>query len=92
VKKRKKKMIGAAAQNATGRPVNPWLSLAQGIVYQAILDWKRLDDGATVRNTNYTTLRNFFRSAWCESLLLFTDISPELILEKLEKETKGEQA
>ena len=68
--------------------VNPWLSLAQGVVYQAIIDWRALDDGRTVERTNYTVLRNFFKSAWCENLLLFTDITPQSIIESLEKHSK----
>lgn len=68
--------------------VNPWLSLAQGVVYQAIMDWRRLDEGMQVPLTTYDGLRAFFSSSWCEQLLLFTSIHPSRILAKLEKHTE----
>lgn len=71
-----------------GREVNPWLALAQGIVYRAILDWKLLDTDQVVPSTNYASLRSFFESPWCENLLLFTDIDPEMIIISLEKHTQ----
>ena len=70
------------------KEVNPWLALAQGIVYQAILDWRILDSDRELSKISYTTLRSFFRSPWCESLLLFTDIDPEVIVARLEAQTK----
>lgn len=71
------------------RRVNPWLSLAQGIVLQAIFDWRMLEAGAKdVRAgaMNYSSLRSFFRSQWAEHLLLCTDLSPLYILEILDRE------
>jgi hypothetical protein len=67
--------------------VNPYLTLAQAIVYQAILDWQRLDAGLSVPYENYITLRKFFNSAWCATLLSFTDIEPRQILEALKNKT-----
>ena len=72
--------------------VNPWLSMAQGVVYQAIMDWRRLDAGINVPNTSYDSLRKFFRSGWCEQLLLFTSIHPSRILAKLEQHTREKEA
>lgn len=68
--------------------VNPWLSLAQAIVYQAILDWWALDEGRAPSQTNYNVLRNFFMSPWCDTLLLFTSIEPRHIVERLEKHSR----
>lgn len=74
--------------NHVGPKVNPWLSLAQGIIYQAILDWRTLDAGRVVPGVNYISLRNFLRSPWCDTLLLFTDIEPEVIVESLERHSR----
>ena len=74
------------------RRINPWLSLAQGIVLQAIFDWRMLEAGAKdVRAgaMNYSSLRSFFRSQWAEHLLLCTDLSPLYILEILDNELLG---
>lgn len=46
--------------------------LANEIVLQAIHDWKSLDAGHVEKgDKNYTELRNFFKSAWCDWLLHF---------------------
>lgn len=66
---------------------NPWSSLAQAIVYQAVLDWKAIDDGRPIAGVNYAALRNFFLSPWCETLLLFTGLDPRMIVERLEADT-----
>lgn len=65
--------------------VDPFLSLAQAIVYQAVLDWRAMDRGARIDRENYRTLRNFFLSPWCDTLLLYTDIDPIRIVKELEK-------
>lgn len=70
--------------------VNPWLSLAQGIVYQAIVDWKSLDACRPIPGVSYVTIRKFLLSPWCETLLLFTDIAPEAIIEALERHSREE--
>lgn len=70
--------------------VNPWLSLAQGIVYQAIVDWKFLDAGRPIPGVNYVKLRKFLTSPWCETLLLFTGIAPEAVIDSLERHTREE--
>ncbi len=88
-KRRKKRHANIAPTNEKReRRVDPWLSLAQGIVLQAIFDWITLETGGEIKESRVTlnSLRLFFRTAWCETLLLFTDINPDLILEILEKE------
>lgn len=69
---------------ASGK-VNPYLSLAQGIVYQAVLDWKALSRGRYLPSVSKKALRQFFNSAWCEQLLIYTDIEPKDIIRELEK-------
>lgn len=79
----------APARVSEERRINPWLSLAQGIVLQAIFDWRMLEARARPARevvVNYSALRSFFRSQWAEDLLICTDLSPLCILEILEKE------
>lgn len=68
--------------------LDPWMSLAQAVVYQAVLDWKTLDAGRDVHDTNYISLRQFFKSQWCELLLTFSGLNPDTILSRLEAHTK----
>lgn len=77
------------ARRREERRVNPWLSLAQGVVLQAIADWRTLESGARVSGSPKTTvdsLRAFFRSQWADDLLLCTDISASYVLDILERE------
>lgn len=66
--------------------VNPWLSLAQGVVYQAVLDWRAMNRGKEFATESYSSLRRFFLSPWCDSLLVFTDINPIELVDILEAE------
>lgn len=68
--------------------VNPYLALAQEIVYQAVVDWYTLDAGRYLYQVSYESLCDFFNSPWCENLLLFTGINPEAIVRELKKHTR----
>ena len=59
-------------------PIDPWRSLAYAIVVQAAKDFKRYKSLETVR---------FFQSGWCQ--LLLGDISPEWLVETLDKRDLG---
>ena len=69
---------------ASGK-VNPYLSLAQAIVYQAVLDWKAMSEGKVISKETKHSLLKFFNSPWCEQLLIYTDIEPKDIIRELQK-------
>lgn len=61
--------------------------LACEIVVKAVDDWKSLATGrmSETATHNFTELRNFFKSDWCDILLSHTDFAGEYILNKLEQ-------
>lgn len=77
------------AQVREERRINPWLSLAQGVILQAIFDWRALEADVKIvggAKTTFDGLRAFFRSQWADHLLLGTDISAVYVLDILENE------
>lgn len=66
--------------------------LATMIVVQAINDWRSIInqrdflDRTPSRRKNLCELRQFFNSEWCEFLMMFMEITPKQILNKLEME------
>lgn len=87
-RQRKRHSNIAPTQEKRERRVNPWLSLAQGIVLQAIFDWRVLEAGGSIkdRSVTFEALRIFFRSPWCDTLLMFTGADPDYIRNLLERE------
>lgn len=71
---------------------DPHMHLAAEIVAGAVTDWRELvkrkawEDERPNRFCNFTELRLFFKSEWCEFLLQHFSIEPEGILEMLEAE------
>ena len=65
-------------------------NLAAAIVAQAVVDWRKLIAGKKpTKECNYIELRNFFRSEYCELLLLpFPSITGKQILKLLQEELK----
>ena len=66
--------------------------LATMIIVQAITDWRELVAKKDWKNekqdkkNNLNELRQFFKSEWCEFLMMFMEITPNQILRQLEKE------
>ena len=66
--------------------------LAAQIVAMAIEDWRGLIkekawlDKWQHKLKNFTEIRQFFGSKWCELLMSFMEITPAEILQKLEQE------
>ena len=66
--------------------------LAAMIIVQAITDWRELVAKKDWKNEkqnkdkNLNELRQFFKSEWCEFLMMFMEITPNQILRQLEKE------
>ena len=66
--------------------------LAAMIIVQAITDWRELvakkdwKNEKQKRNKNLHELRQFFKSDWCEFLMMSMEITPKEILKKLESE------
>jgi hypothetical protein len=61
--------------------------LAAEIVIHAVQDWRELVKGKRAGyGKNFTELRQFFQSAWCETLMQNFDIEPAELLAALEKE------
>lgn len=78
--------------NTTG--IDPWSALAQGIVLQAIYDWRDLVERGKISNAGNVTfneLRRFLAGVWCGILLSETDIEPEFVLSMLEDERRGKR-
>ena len=71
---------------------DPYRRLAASIVLQAVDDWWQLVeahvwlDNYFLPQKNFEELRAFFKSEWCEFLLIHTDVKPGDILQQLEKE------
>ena len=87
-KNKNRRHIAEHRPNPESQTINPWLSLAQNIVYQAILDWRRIDAGIKVPCENHASLLRFFNSKWCDTLLLYSGVSPERIIETLKAESE----
>lgn len=84
-----RKNLMTPAQVREERRINPWLSLAQGVILQAIFDWRALEADVKIvggAKTTFDGLRAFFRSQWADHLLLCTDISALYVLDVLENE------
>lgn len=68
--------------------------LATMIVVQAINDWRDIIKNrdylnkSQSPNKNLSELRLFFKSDWCKFLMMFMEITPQQILNKLEIELK----
>lgn len=72
---------------------NPYGLLACKIVEQAILDYRALVRGHNAGvQTNFEEISRFLRSAWCDNLLSFTNVSGEWVLDMLEREGVPEKA
>lgn len=74
--------------------IDPWELLASQIVVQAIEDWRLLIDGKAWDKEfprkwcNFDELRAFFKSQYCELLMLDCEIEPLEILRMLEEELR----
>lgn len=74
---------------------DPFGLLAVTIVTQAIFDWRTLikarawEEERTSRYCNFDELRNFFKSDWCDLLLIKTQWESERILAILEAELQA---
>lgn len=69
--------------------LEPWCELAQGIVLQAVNDWRTLLAEGSIpggSEVDLASLREFFRSPWCAQLLSGTSAEPDAILARLEGE------
>lgn len=67
--------------------IDPLELLANGIVYQAILDYRQLWE-FTKDDREKEELIDFFRSEW---FAVLTKINPEWLIEKLEKEADAKR-
>ncbi len=56
----------------------------EGIILQAVLDWRALIDGKYIYDVSFDELRKFFNGKW--AALLCGRIDPKYILRKLEEE------
>lgn len=91
-----KNMHCGIAPNATNAEINRqeaksrddfYARLAAEIIIHAVTDWRELCKGKRgTYGNNFTELRLFFNSAWCETLMTNFDIEPAQLLEALEKE------
>lgn len=72
---------------------DPYNALALGIVAKAIEDWRALDNVRYGSHGNYGELRAFFKSEWCDFLLigLGGSVTGEGILKMLEDERRAAQ-
>lgn len=77
--------------------MKPYFRLAHEIVLQAVWDWRRLVDAhawldeAVCVSCNFTELRQFFKSEYCEFLLMGSETTPADILRKLEMELEAKR-
>ncbi|MBO5841930.1 MAG: hypothetical protein J6R46_02935 [Clostridia bacterium] len=78
-----------------GRSERPEALLMAEIVATAIEDWRTLVKRQAWRYEgtehvdkycNFAELRQFFKSDWCELLMVMFNIEPQCVLERLEKE------
>lgn len=80
-----------AGQNKATQKDDFYSRLAAEIVIAAVRDWRELVKARAWRKPeswarNFTELRCFFKSDYCEFLMQNFDIAPERILDMLEKE------
>ena len=85
---RHESLAGYDKQSSADEPVE---RLAAEIVAAAVHDWRSLVRKKAWKdepkpNCNFTELRNFFKSDWCEFIMQNFEISPARILALLEKE------
>lgn len=59
--------------------------LASAIVVQAMKDWRQLIK-KRAPDSEYSALRLFFKSSWCDTLCV--GVNPQMILDRLEKDLK----
>lgn len=85
--KAKKKSKGAVP---TATDIRPWEKLANAIVEQAVIDYRKArarvranPENADRAKADLSALEVFFRSSWFEAL---TDVDGGLVLSKLRKE------
>lgn len=75
------------ARYETSRAGDFYSRLAAEIVIHAVQDWRDLVKGKREGcGNNFTELRQFFQSGWCETLMENFDIEPAKLLDILEKE------
>ena len=72
--------------------LNPFQRLANEIIIQAVWDWRRLVDAHAWEEVNedptcnFEEIRHFFKSEYCELLMLGSGLTPGDVLRQLEKE------
>ena len=69
------------------RSVDPYEDLANGIILQAVADYRRLWD-RDINDKDKQRIIEFFRSRW---FVILTGIDPEWLIEVLEREANAKR-